>query len=54
MTETVRSYKELKIWQKGIEVVKLVYSITKKFPKLEDALCTYQQTSIVVSMSTFH
>ena len=35
MTETVRSYKELKVWQKGIEVVKLVYAITDKFPKSE-------------------
>lgn len=35
MTKTVKSYKELKIWQKGIEVVKLIYGLTGKFPKSE-------------------
>lgn len=35
MTETVRNYRELKIWQKGIEVVKLVYGLTKQFPQSE-------------------
>jgi four helix bundle protein len=35
MTETVRNYRELKIWQKGIQVVKMVYELTKKFPQSE-------------------
>ncbi|MBI5934372.1 MAG: four helix bundle protein [Chloroflexi bacterium] len=35
MTETVRSYRELKVWQKGIELVKLVYGLTQGFPKSE-------------------
>jgi four helix bundle protein len=35
MTETVRNYRELKIWQKGIQVVKVVYALTKKFPQSE-------------------
>lgn len=35
MTESVRSYKELIVWQKGIEVVKMVYALTGKFPKSE-------------------
>ena len=35
MTETVRSYRELKVWQKGIELVKLTYSLTQSFPKSE-------------------
>lgn len=32
---TVRSYRDLKIWQKGIELVKAVYGLTRKFPKHE-------------------
>jgi four helix bundle protein len=35
MTETVRSYRELKVWQKGIELVKKVYIITHGFPRSE-------------------
>ena len=35
MTETVRNYQELKIWQKGIQVVKMVYALTKSFPQSE-------------------
>ena len=29
------SHKELKVWQKGIELVKAIYSITNDFPKTE-------------------
>jgi len=32
---SVRSYRELQIWQKGIELVKEVYRFTKNFPKSE-------------------
>ena len=35
MTETVRSYRELKVWQKGIELVKMVYRLTQSFPRSE-------------------
>lgn len=28
----IRSYKDLLIWQKGIELTEMVYSITKSFP----------------------
>ncbi|HEO64155.1 MAG TPA: four helix bundle protein [Candidatus Omnitrophica bacterium] len=31
----IKSFKELKIWQKGIEIVKDVYMLTKEFPKEE-------------------
>jgi four helix bundle protein len=33
--EKIKSFKELKIWQKGIEIVKDVYVLTKKFPQDE-------------------
>ncbi|MFH1231412.1 MAG: four helix bundle protein [Planctomycetota bacterium] len=31
----VKSYKDLLIWQKGIDLVKDIYNLTKKFPKSE-------------------
>jgi four helix bundle protein len=31
----VKSYKELNIWEKGIEIVDNIYSITEKFPQKE-------------------
>ncbi len=35
MTETIRSYRELQVWQKGINLAKMVYGITQSFPKSE-------------------
>ncbi len=31
----VKDYKDLKVWQKGIEIVDKIYSITDHFPKDE-------------------
>ncbi len=31
----VKDYKDLKVWQKGIEIVDKIYTITNKFPKEE-------------------
>jgi four helix bundle protein len=31
----INSYRDLKIWQKGIELVKAVYALTRSFPKHE-------------------
>jgi four helix bundle protein len=31
----IKDYKDLKIWQKGIEIVDRVYELTEKFPKSE-------------------
>lgn len=33
--QQIRSYKDLKIWQNGFEIVKVVYAITKQIPKEE-------------------
>lgn len=33
--EKIKSFKQLKIWQKGIEIVKDIYTLTKQFPKEE-------------------
>ena len=32
---TAKSYRDLKVWRKGIDLVKEVYALTKKFPKHE-------------------
>lgn len=32
---TIKSFRELEVWKKGIELVKLVYEITSKFPEEE-------------------
>ena len=34
-TNTTRSYKDLVVWQKGIALAKLVYSLTRSFPTEE-------------------
>ena len=31
----IKSYRELLIWQKSIDLVTVVYKLTKKFPKIE-------------------
>jgi len=33
--ERVHNFKDLRIWQKGIEIVKLVYGLTSSFPNEE-------------------
>ena len=35
MDEKITDFKQLRIWQKGIEVVKDIYQITREFPKEE-------------------
>ena len=44
----VKSYKELDVWKKGIEIVDRVYKITGSFPQKElDALAFQMQRSAV-------
>lgn len=31
----IRSYKDLDIWKRGVELVKNIYQVTKDFPKSE-------------------
>jgi len=35
MTQKIKNFRDLDIWKKGIEVVKDIYQIVRKFPKLE-------------------
>ena len=44
----VKDYKDLKVWQKGIELVKEAYALTRKFPQYETyALANQMQRSAV-------
>lgn len=46
----VLSYRDLVVWQKAMELVKLVYDLTKKFPKEELFGLTLQIRKAVVSV----
>ena len=35
MKEKIKTYRDLDIWKKGIEVVKEIYKLTERFPKHE-------------------
>ena len=50
MTEKIKNFQDLRIWQKGIEVVKDVYILTKKFPKEELYGLTSQMRRSAVSI----
>lgn len=46
----VKSYKDLEVWKKGIEIVDLVYEITSKFPKEEKYGLAGQMQKAAVSI----
>ncbi|MBL7072730.1 MAG: four helix bundle protein [Candidatus Omnitrophica bacterium] len=46
----IENFKQLKIWQKGIEVVKDVYTISRKFPKVELYCLTSQMRRAAISI----
>lgn len=46
----IHSYKELIVWQKAIELVRLVYTLTSLFPKNEQFGITSQIRRAVVSI----
>lgn len=48
----IKDYKELKIWQKGIEIAEKVYLITDDFPKSELYGLTSQMRKASVSISS--
>ena len=50
MTEKIKNFQDLRIWQKGIEVVKEIYILTKKFPKEELYGLTSQMRRSAVSI----
>jgi len=46
----VKDYKDLKVWQKGIEIVDKIYLITAKFPKEEVYGLVIQMRKAAVSI----
>ncbi|MEN3189380.1 MAG: four helix bundle protein [Atribacterota bacterium] len=50
MTEKIKNFQDLRIWQKGIEIVKDIYILSKKFPKEELYGLTSQMRRSVVSI----
>ncbi len=46
----VKDYKDLKVWQKGIEIVDMVYELTAKFPKEELYGLTTQMRRAAISI----
>jgi len=47
---TIKSFRELDIWKKGIELVKMVYKTTEKFPHHELYGLTSQMRRCAVSI----
>ena len=50
MTEKIKNFQDLRIWQIGIEVVKDIYISTKKFPKEELYGLTSQMRRSAISI----
>jgi four helix bundle protein len=50
MENKIRSFRDLRIWQKGIELVKEVYKITQYFPKEEQYGLSSQMRRAAVSV----
>lgn len=48
--EKIKSFKQLKIWQKGIEIVRDIYILTKIFPKVELYGLTSQMRRSAISI----
>ena len=46
----VKDYKDLKVWQKGIDIVDKIYTITDRFPKNELYGLTGQMRKAAVSI----
>ena len=52
MTEKIKSYKDLIVWQKSIDLVGEVYRITGNFPKEEVYGLTSQMRRAAISISS--
>ncbi|MFT4524383.1 MAG: four helix bundle protein [Granulosicoccus sp.] len=50
MPEKISSYKELKVWQKGMELTKHIYKLTEGFPDSERFGLTSQMRRCAVSV----
>lgn len=50
MAEKVKDYRDLLVWQKGIQLVKMVYALVAAFPKHETYALSDQLRRAVVSV----
>ena len=50
MEEKIKSFKDLRIWQKGMEIVTDIYTLTKEFPKEELFSLTSQLRRFAISI----
>jgi len=48
----MHNYRELKVWQKARELVKMIYDVTSKFPKVETYGLTNQIRRATVSIAS--
>jgi len=48
--EKIRTFKDLRVWQKGIELVKEIYKVTAAYPKTEDYGLSSQMRRASVSI----
>ena len=49
-TKSDRSYRDLLVWQKSVELCTLIYALTKKYPKEELSALTSQTRRATVSI----
>ena len=47
---SIKDYKELNVWQKGIEIVDQIYSITENFPQKESYGLSSQMNRAAISV----
>ena len=52
MIKKIKNFRDLDIWKKGIEIVKDIYKIVSKFPKLELYILTSQMQRSSLSIPT--
>jgi len=50
MQKKIKNFRDLDIWKKGIEIVKDIYKIVRKFPKLELYSLTSQMQRASISI----
>lgn len=50
MSNAVKNFKKLRIWEKGINIVEMIYKLTKNFPKEEVYVLSSQMRRAAVSI----
>ena len=50
MNQSTQSYKDLVVWQKGIELAKRIYALTRRFPSEEKFGLTSQMRRAAISV----